>query len=186
MASVAGSDCGHRSALNDSVDPGPHVADIKVGSVPDDQVSQFTWLVPTLIAPMGVLEAADRGVELAPQVIEKATETIEAHRSSVARAMSAGVKIAMGTDSGVTPHGQNLRELAEMSKLGMSDDQVLRSSTSVAADLLGVSEDLGSIETGKLADLVIWDGSNLDVRDMRSRIHTIIQNGTVVAGRTSD
>jgi len=145
-----------------------------------------TWLVPTLIAPMGVLEAADRGVELAPQVIAKATETIEAHRSSVARAMAAGVKIAMGTDSGVTPHGQNLRELAEMSKLGMSDDQVLRSSTSVAADLLGVSEDLGSIETGKLADLVIWEGSGLDVRDMRSRIRTIIQNGTVVAGRAGD
>ena len=73
-----------------------------------------------------------------------------------------------------------------MSKLGMSDDQVLRSSTSVAADLLGVSEDLGSIETGKLADLVIWEGSGLDVRDMRSRIRTIIQNGTVVAGRAGD
>jgi len=56
----------------------------------------------------------------------------------------------------------------------------------VAADLLGVSEDLGSIETGKLADLVIWEGSGLDVRDMRSRIRTIIQNGTVVAGRAGD
>ena len=100
--------------------------------------------------------------------------------------MSAGVKIAMGTDSGVTPHGQNLRELAEMSKLGMTDDQVLRSSTSVAADLLGVSEDLGSIETGKLADLVIWDGSDLDVSDMRSRIHTVIQGGTVAAVRAGD
>ena len=167
------------------------IRSIEHGIYLDDETIEMmlaagTWLVPTLIAPMGVLEAADRGVELAPQVIAKATETIEAHRSSVARAMAAGVKIAMGTDSGVTPHGQNLRELAEMSKLGMSDDQVLRSSTSVAADLLGVSEDLGSIETGKLADLVIWEGSSLDVRDMRSRIRTIIQNGTVVAGRAGD
>ena len=68
----------------------------------------------------------------------------------------------------------------------MSGDQVLRSSTTVAADLLGVSDDLGTIQTGKLADLVIWDGSDLDVSDMRSRIHTVIQDGAVVAGRLGD
>jgi imidazolonepropionase-like amidohydrolase len=68
-----------------------------------------------------------------------------------------------------------------MSKLGMSDAQVLRSSTSVAADLLGVDEDLGTIQPGMLADLVIWDGSDLDVSDMRSRLSRVIQDGTVVA-----
>ena len=87
----------------------------------------------------------------------------------------------MGTDTGVTPHGENLRELAEMSKLGMSDAQVLRSSTSVAADLLGVSKELGTVEVGKIADLVVWEGGSLDVSDMRSRVSTVIQGGSVVA-----
>ena len=54
---------------------------------------------------------------------------------------------------------------------------------SVRVDLPGVSDGLGTIQIGKLADLVIWDGSDLDVTDMRSRIHTVIQDGAVVAGR---
>ncbi len=166
------------------------IRSIEHGIYLDDETIEMmldagTWLVPTLIAPMGVLEAVERGVEVAPQVVAKATEVIGIHRDAVARAMAAGVKIAMGTDSGVTPHGGNLRELAEMSKLGMSDAQVLRSSTSVAADLLGVDEDLGTVQPGKLADLVIWDGPDLDVSDMRSRIHAVIQDGTVVAGQAA-
>jgi len=176
---------GIRNAINAGI------RSIEHGIYLDDETIEMmldagTWLVPTLIAPMGVLEAVERGVEIADQVIAKATEVVGIHRDSVSRAMAAGVKIAMGTDSGVTPHGQNLRELAEMAKLGMPGDQVLRSSTTVAADLLGVSDDLGTIQVGKLADLVIWDGSDLDVSNMRSRIHTVIQDGAVVAGRLGD
>jgi len=148
----------------------------------DMMLEAGTWLVPTLIAPLGVLEAADRGVELAEQVIAKATEVVEIHRDSVARAMAAGVKVAMGTDSGVTPHGENLRELAEMADLGMSDDRVLHASTLSAAELLGVDDDLGTVQPGKLADLVIWDGPGLEVIDLRSRLHAVIQDGVVVAG----
>ena len=70
-------------------------------------------------------------------------------------------------------------ELAEMAKLGMSDAQVLRSSTTVAADLLGVSSELGTVEVGKIADLVVWEGESLDVSDMRSRVSTVIQGGAV-------
>ena len=68
----------------------------------------------------------------------------------------------------------------------MSGNQMLRSSTTVAADLLGVSDDLGAIQIGKLTDLVIWAEFDIDVSDMRSRIHTVIQDGAVVAGRFSD
>ena len=140
-----------------------------------------TYLVPTLMAPLGVLDQIERGLELPEKVIGIATSVAEAHRDSVERAIAAGVKVAMGTDTGVTPHGENLRELAEMSKLGMSDAQVLRSSTSVAADLLGVSNELGTVEVGKIADLVVWEGGSLDVSDMRSRVSTVIQGGSVVA-----
>ena len=67
-----------------------------------------------------------------------------------------------------------------MAKLGMSDAQVLRSSTTVAADLLGVSSELGTVEVGKMAVLVVWEGGSLDVSDMRSRVSTVVQGGSVV------
>ena len=139
-----------------------------------------TYLVPTLMAPLGLLDQIERGMELPEKVIRIATSVAEAHRDSVERAIAAGVKVAMGTDTGVTPHGENLRELAEMAKLGMSDAQVLRSSTTVAADLLGVSSELGTVEVGKIADLVVWEGGGLDVSDMRSRVSTVVQGGSVV------
>ena len=80
---------------------------------------------------------------------------------------------------GLNLNVEALRELAEMAKLGMSDAQVLRSSTTVAADLLGVSSELGTVEVGKIADLVVWEGESLDVSDMRSRVSTVIQGGVV-------
>lgn len=163
------------------------IRSIEHGIYLDDEVIQMmldagTFLVPTLIAPLGVLEAVDRGLDLPDFVVAKATEVVEVHRASVQQAMAAGVPIAMGTDSGVTPHGENLRELREMAALGMAPIDVLRSSTSVAADLLGIADEVGTIEPGKVADLVVWDGDDLDVSDMRSRLSTVVQSGVVVAG----
>jgi len=161
------------------------IRSIEHGIFLDDEAIEMmlaagTYLVPTLIAPMGVLEAVERGVDLPDNVVSKARDVSEIHRDSVSRAIAAGVRIAMGTDSGVTRHGDNLRELAEMASLGMSDAQVLRSSTVIAADLLGVTDDFGTLQPGKVADLVIWEGGSLDVRDMRSRISTVIQDGSIV------
>ncbi len=161
------------------------IRSIEHGIFLDDEAIEMmlaagTYLVPTLIAPMGVLEAVERGVDLPDNVVSKARDVAQIHRDSVSRAIAAGVRIAMGTDSGVTRHGDNLRELAEMASLGMSDAQVLRSSTVIAADLLGVTDDFGTLQPGKVADLVIWEGGSLDVRDMRSRISTVIQDGSIV------
>jgi len=161
------------------------IRSIEHGIFLDDEAIEMmlaagTYLVPTLIAPMGVLEAVERGVDLPDNVVSKARDVSQIHRDSVSRAIAAGVRIAMGTDSGVTRHGDNLRELAEMASLGMSDAQVLRSSTVIAADLLGVTDDFGTLQPGKVADLVIWEGGSLDVRDMRSRISTVIQDGSIV------
>ena len=161
------------------------IRSIEHGIFLDDEAIEMmlaagTYRVPTLIAPMGVLEAVERGVDLPDNVVSKARDVAQIHRDSVSRAIAAGVRIAMGTDSGVTRHGDNLRELAEMASLGMSDAQVLRSSTVIAADLLGVTDDFGTLQPGKVADLVIWEGGSLDVRDMRSRISTVIQDGSIV------
>jgi imidazolonepropionase-like amidohydrolase len=140
-----------------------------------------TYLVPTLIAPMGVLEAADRGVAVPSYAIEKTKMVMETHRESVARAIAAGVKVAMGTDSGVTPHGQNLRELSEMVACGMSPTDALVATTRTAAELLGVLDDRGTLEAGKRADLVVLDGDPLEFGRMADRVRAVYQDGRLVA-----
>jgi imidazolonepropionase-like amidohydrolase len=140
-----------------------------------------TYLVPTLIAPRGVLEAADRGVAVPQYAIDKTNMVIDVHRNSISLAIAAGVKVAMGTDSGVTPHGQNLRELEEMVSCGMSPGEALIAATRTAAELLGVEEDRGTIEVGKRADLVIAAGEALDLNGLGQRVRTVLQDGKVVA-----
>ena len=141
-----------------------------------------TYLVPTLIAPQGVLDAVDRGLDLPVAVIEKARAVVEVHRDSIRRAIEAGVRIAMGTDSGVTPHGQNLGELAHMVQLGMSPTAAFEATTRVAAELMGIGDDVGTIEPGKRADLVRFDGTALDVSDLRPRVRAVHQDGALVSG----
>src|SRR5215213_2664032 len=122
-----------------------------------------TYLVPTLIAPRGVLEAGERGVKVPQYAIDKTTMVIDVHRDSISRAIAAGVKVAMGTDSGVTPHGQNLRELEQYVDCGMTPAQALVSATRTAAELMGVQDDVGTLERGKVADFVVASGDPLDV-----------------------
>jgi imidazolonepropionase-like amidohydrolase len=140
-----------------------------------------TWLVPTLVAPHGVIEAAEAGAPIPANVLDKARSVVEIHRTAIRTAIGAGVRIAMGTDSGVTPHGQNLRELALMAELGMSPAAVLEASTRSAAQLLGVAEDRGTIEPGKLADLVLVDGDPFAFDTLPDRISTVWLAGRQVA-----
>jgi imidazolonepropionase-like amidohydrolase len=141
-----------------------------------------TWLVPTLVAPQAVLDAVAAGAAVPPASVRKATELIDVHRDAVRRAIAAGVKIAMGTDSGVAPHGKNLRELALMVECGMTPVQAMHATTMSAAELLRVEADLGSIETGKRADLVVVDGDPFDYTDLTDRIRAVYQDGNLVAG----
>jgi imidazolonepropionase-like amidohydrolase len=86
----------------------------------------------------------------------------------------------MGTDSGVTPHGRNLRELAYMVSGGMTPAAALEATTRSAAQLLGVDKDLGTIEEGKLADLVVVTGDPLDVTTLADRIESVWKTGVRV------
>ena len=136
-----------------------------------------TWLVPTLVAPQGVIDAADAGVAFGPGIADKARAVVDIHRNAVRRAIEAGVKIAMGTDSGVTPHGRNLRELALMADLGMTPAAVLEATTRSAARLLGVDDRLGTIEPGKVADLVAVEGDAYRFDTLDQRIEGVWQSG---------
>jgi len=141
-----------------------------------------TWLVPTLIAPVVVLEAAEAGAGLPDSVVAKAREVIDVHQESFARAAEAGVRIAMGTDSGVGPHGRNLEELALMAAGGMKPAAVLASATSCAAQVLGLADTTGTIAPGKRADLVIVDGDPYDFSGLKQRIRAVFQGGRCVRG----
>jgi imidazolonepropionase-like amidohydrolase len=99
------------------------------------------------------------------------------HADSISRAVAAGVKIAMGTDAGVGPHGENLRELSLMAKAGMTPTGILRAATLEAARLLGVDDQLGTVEEGKLADLVVVDGDPYQLDDLGSHIEQVWKAG---------
>jgi imidazolonepropionase-like amidohydrolase len=145
-------------------------------------LARGTFLVPTLVAPTGVIKAADAGMSIPETSLRKAKEVIEIHRASFAKAVSAGVKVAMGTDSGVTPHGENLDELVLMAAGGMSPEEALLATTRNAAECLDVADDRGTIEAGKRADLVVVDGDPLDLAGLRHSIAGVFKDGRVVSG----
>jgi imidazolonepropionase-like amidohydrolase len=147
----------------------------------DLMLERETWLVPTLVAPQGVLDAAAAGAPIPTNVLDKARAVVDVHRAAVRGAIAAGVRIAMGTDSGVTPHGRNLRELALMADLGMSPPAVLEATTRSAAQLLGVADERGTIEPGKVADLVAVDGDPYDLATLPDRIAGVWLGGRKAA-----
>ena len=116
-----------------------------------------------------------------PEAVEKTKMVMEAHVVPVTKAIGAGVKVAMGTDSGVTPHGQNLRELPLMVECGMSLAEALVATTRTAAELLGIADGTGTLEPGKVADVVVLDGDALDLHDLAGRVRRAYQGGTLVS-----
>jgi len=163
------------------------IRSIEHGIYLDDEAIEMmlehgTYLVPTLIAPQGVMEASEAGAAIPEAAVRKAGEVVEAHVDSFRRAVAAGVKVAMGTDSAVTPHGANLRELPLMEQGGMSAAAVLVATTRTAAELMGLEADLGTLEPGKRADLVVVDGDPLDLEGLGDRVRAVYMDGVAVVG----
>lgn len=125
-----------------------------------------TWLVPTLTAPRAVLKQIADGMAVSDQIRDKAISVAARHDESMRMAVEAGVKIAMGSDSGVGPHGDNLEELPLMVACGLTPAQALHAATRSAARLLGVDGELGTLEPGKKADVVLVRG---DAEELAAR-----------------
>ncbi len=142
------------------------VTSIEHGSFLDDEavhlmVEHGTWLVPTLFAGWSVGSPA-AGASMPPWMAAKGRAAWEAMQRSFRLAVAGGVKIALGTDAGVDPHGQNAREFELMVKVGgMTPMQSIEAGTINGATLLGMEHDVGSVEPGKYADLVAVRGDPL-------------------------
>jgi imidazolonepropionase-like amidohydrolase len=145
-------------------------------------LSHNTYVVPTLLAPVSVVEIAEKTGMMPDYAVRKARETIEIHRDSIAKAYEAGVKISMGTDAGVMPHGTNLRELGLMASVGMSPMEAIVATTRTAAECLGWQDRVGTLEAGKLADLIITKTDPLaDLRSLETpdNIVVVMKDGKV-------
>lgn len=158
------------------------IRSIEHGIYADDEAIELmarrgTYLVPTLVAPIAVIRASESGVDIPARVVDKAREAAAAHLDVVRKAHDAGVRIAMGTDSGVGQHGTNLEELPLMAAAGLSPGEVLAATTSVAADLLGWGDTIGRLEPGFAADLLVLDGDPYDLTALPAGIRSVVQAG---------
>jgi len=137
-----------------------------------------TYLVPTL----STVFAIDKET-MQPYHYAKKVAWSEITRRNIGHAIAQGAKIALGTDAGVGPHGQNLRELGYLVELGMSPMNAIIAGTRTAAELLGIVDEVGTLEAGKQADLVITDVDPL--REIKalgdpSRVEVVMRAGAVV------
>lgn len=147
------------------------------------------YMVPTLSA-LATTAACRRGCGIPDSARDKAKAMTKRHQASFKQAHRRGLLIAMGTDAG-TPfnyHGDNAQELERMVAFGMSPMEAILASTSSAARLIGIQDQVGTIERGKAADLILIDGNPLRKIDLlrdRSRILGVMRTGKFVAGPLS-
>jgi imidazolonepropionase-like amidohydrolase len=137
-----------------------------------------TYLVPTLMLEDWLLENMER-IHLPEYAQQKARTIFPIAQNNMARAFAGGVKVAMGTDAAVYPHGLNARELAVYVKLGMTPMDAIRTATVNAADLLGWSDRAGSLEPGKYADIVAVDGDPLQDITALQQVKFVMKGGIV-------
>lgn len=142
------------------------VTSIEHGTYMDDEAIELfkkhgTYFVPTILAGRFVAEKAAIEGYFPAVVRPKAAAIGPLIQDTFARAFKRGVKIAFGTDSGVSPHGQNALEFEYMVEAGMPPMEAIRSATVTTAEMLGIDDRLGSLEVGKIADIVAVDGDPL-------------------------
>ncbi len=152
---------------------------IEHGTFLDDEALRMmhergTYLVPTLSVRTGIAES-----KFPPLVQAKADLAMKAQDDLVRRALKYGVKIALGTDAAVYPHGNNALEFMFMANDGLTPAQALRAGTSVAADLLGTAGQVGTLEPGKFADIVAVPGNPLNDIKMTQGVSFVMKDGVV-------
>jgi imidazolonepropionase-like amidohydrolase len=160
------------------------VASIEHGSYTDESSIELfletgAYLVPTLLAGITVADAAENTDYLSDTVKKKAIRVGRDMQGNFAKAQAAGVKVAFGTDSGVSPHGENAQEAVLMSEAGMSNEAILISATVNAADLLDMSDSIGTLEAGKYADIIATDGSALEDIEELLDVDFVMKGGKI-------
>jgi imidazolonepropionase-like amidohydrolase len=137
-----------------------------------------TYLVPTLYLIDWQRENAAQA-NLPDFLKQKMLMVSEAAQGNVKKAFQAGVKIGLGTDAAVYPHGLNAHELNVYVRLGMTPLQAIQTATINDADLLGLADKIGAIETGKYADMIAVDGDPLQDVTTLERVKFVMKDGTV-------
>jgi imidazolonepropionase-like amidohydrolase len=156
---------------------------IEHGTFMDDEAldmmkARGTVFIPTLMATQGGREKLGKGL-YPPAVETKMRAAIEAINQTVKRALAKGVRIGMGTDAAVYPHGRNPEEFHMLVDLGMSPIDALRAATSVDAELLGIQNRVGTLESGKLADIVVIPGDPIQNIRQVEKITFVMKEGVV-------
>jgi imidazolonepropionase-like amidohydrolase len=156
---------------------------IEHGAFLDDEAldlmkARGTTYIPTLMAVQGGKEILDKG-GYPPSVATKMKAAIDSINGVVKKAIGKGVRVGMGTDAGVYPHGRNTEEFRHLTELGLSPLDALRAATSVDAQLLGLQKSLGTLEQGKLADVIAIPGD--PTRDIQQTEHVmfVMKEGTI-------
>jgi imidazolonepropionase-like amidohydrolase len=159
----------------DSVEHGSYIDDAGIAAMKE----HGTYLVPTLYLGDWMIDNAGL-THLPPPLLAKAKEVIPAARKNIARALVAGVNVALGTDAAVYPHGLNAHEFEVMVRLGLTPLQSIQAGTVNAADLLGWSGKVGTLQPGAWADIVAVDGDPLKDITTLARVKFVMKGGEVV------
>ena len=157
---------------------------IEHGSFLDDEdldmmKQRGTYLVPTLMAAQGLQEKFDRNIYMPPAIAAKAHAAINAMHGTFQRALAKGVRIGLGTDAAVYPHGRNAEEFHQMVDLGMKPAAALKAGTSADADLLGIAEKVGTLEPNKFADIVAVPGNPLQNIRQTEHVFFVMKEGVI-------
>jgi imidazolonepropionase-like amidohydrolase len=136
-----------------------------------------TFLTPTLMASEYIMSKIDR---YPPTLQAKAREATAARSEMFRNAVKMGVRISFGTDAAVFPHGQNAKEFALMIGLGMAAIDALKSATSNDAELLGIAQKVGTLEKGRLADIIAMPGDPIADITVTERVSFVMKEGKII------
>jgi imidazolonepropionase-like amidohydrolase len=159
----------------DSIEHGSFVQDDTL----DLMKQRGTYLVPTLIAGESLGEKINKGVYLPPAIIAKTKAALSARSQMFQHALAKGVKIGFGTDAAVYKHGRNAEEFHLMVDLGMKPIDALRSAALADAELLGLQDKIGTLEVGKLADIVAVPGDPVDNIRQTEKVFFVMKEGII-------
>lgn len=159
----------------DSIEHGSYIDDADIA----EMKKNGTYLVPTLYLGDWFLDNAEKN-HVPDFLLAKAKEVMPAARKNIAHAFASGVKVAFGTDAAVYPHGLNAHEFAVMVKLGLTPLQAIQAATVNAADLLGWSGKVGTLEPGAWADMVAVEGDPIKDVTTLERVKFVMKGGEVL------